>query len=60
MKKNLLWKVAIILLTLLVFVWGILLGNDPEKSIAAIKQNGLRAGLQQNIHLGLDLKAART
>jgi preprotein translocase subunit SecD len=56
MKKNLLWKVAIILLTLLVFVWGILLGNDPEKSIAAIKQNGLRAGLQQNIHLGLDLK----
>ncbi len=56
MKKNLLWKVAIILLTLLVFVWGILLGNDPEKSIAAIKQNGLLAGLQQNIHLGLDLK----
>ena len=56
MKKNLLWKVAIILLTLLVFVWGILLGNDPEKSMAAIKQNGLLAGLQQNIHLGLDLK----
>jgi len=40
MKKNLLWKVAIILVTLLVFVWGILLGNDPEKSVAAIKQNG--------------------
>jgi len=56
MKKNLLWKVAIILLTLLVFVWGIFLGNDPEKSMAAIKQNGLMAGLQQNIHLGLDLK----
>jgi preprotein translocase subunit SecD len=56
MKKNLLWKVAIILVTLLVFVWGILLGNDPEKSVAAIKQNGLLAGLQQNIHLGLDLK----
>ncbi|MGD0973761.1 MAG: protein translocase subunit SecD [Candidatus Korobacteraceae bacterium] len=56
MKKNLLWKVAIILLTLLVFVWGIILGNDPEKSMAAIKQNGLLAGLQQNIHLGLDLK----
>ncbi len=56
MKKNLLWKVVIILLTLLVFVWGIFLGNDPEKSMAAIKQNGIVAGLQQNIHLGLDLK----
>ncbi len=56
MKKNLLWKVLVIFLTLLVFTWGILLGNDPEKSLAAIKQNGLLAGLQQNIHLGLDLK----
>ena len=56
MKKNLLWKVVVILLTLLVFVWGIFLGNDPEKSLAAIKQDGVLAGLQQNIHLGLDLK----
>jgi preprotein translocase subunit SecD len=56
MKKNLLWKVVVILLTLLVFAWGIFLGNDPEKSLAAIKQDGLLAGLQQNIHLGLDLK----
>ncbi len=56
MKKNLLWKVVLILLTLLVFTWGILLGNDPEKSLASMKQGGVLAGLQQNIHLGLDLK----
>ena len=56
MKKNLLWKVVLILVTLLVFTWGILLGNDPEKSVAAMKQGGVLAGLQQNIHLGLDLK----
>ncbi|MGA2989832.1 MAG: protein translocase subunit SecD [Candidatus Korobacteraceae bacterium] len=56
MKKNLLWKLAVILLTLLIFAWGIFLGNDPEKSLAAIKQEGLLAGLLQNIHLGLDLK----
>jgi len=56
MKKNLLWKLVVIILTLLIFAWGIFLGNDPEKSLAAIKQNGWLAGLQQNIHLGLDLK----
>jgi preprotein translocase subunit SecD len=56
MKKNLLWKIVVILVTLLVFTWGIFLGNDPEKSLTAIKQDGLLAGLQQNIHLGLDLK----
>ena len=56
MKKNLLWKLVVIALTLLVFAWGIFLGNDPEKSLSAMKQDGVLAGLQQNIHLGLDLK----
>jgi preprotein translocase subunit SecD len=56
MKKNLLWKVVLILATLVVFVWGIFLGTDPQKSIEAIKTNGIVAGIQQNIHLGLDLR----
>jgi preprotein translocase subunit SecD len=56
MKNNLLWKVALILATLVVFVWGIFLGTDPQKSIESIKTNGLVAGIQQNIHLGLDLR----
>src|SRR5208282_2471133 len=54
--KNLLWKVVFILATLVVFVWGIFLGTDPQKSIEAIKAHGLVAGIQQNIHLGLDLR----
>ncbi len=56
MKKNLLWRVVLILVTLVVFVWGIFLGTDAEKSIQAIKAGGLIAGIQQNIHLGLDLR----
>jgi preprotein translocase subunit SecD len=56
MKKNLLWKVGLILAILVVFVWGIFLGTDPQKSIEAIKANGIVAGIQQNIHLGLDLR----
>lgn len=56
MKKNLLWRVVLILVTLIVFVWGIFLGTDPEKSIQAIKERGLIAGVQENIHLGLDLR----
>src|ERR1035437_7879964 len=56
MKKNLLWRVVLILVTLVVFVWGIFLGTEPDKSIRAIKANGLIAGVQQNIHLGLDLR----
>jgi len=56
MKKNLLWKVVVILATLVIFVWGVFLGTDPQKSLDAIKAHGLLAGLQQNIHLGLDLK----
>jgi preprotein translocase subunit SecD len=54
--KNLLWKVVFILATLVVFIWGIFLGTDPQKSIEAIKAHGLVAGIQQNIHLGLDLR----
>src|SRR6202158_6062801 len=54
--KNLLWKVVFILATLVVFIWGIFLGTDPQKSIEAIKANGLVAGIQQNIHLGLALR----
>jgi preprotein translocase subunit SecD len=41
---------------LVVFIWGIFLGTDPQKSIEAIKANGIVAGIQQNIHLGLDLR----
>ncbi|HEY3297902.1 MAG TPA: protein translocase subunit SecD, partial [Armatimonadota bacterium] len=56
MKKNLTWKLLLIIGTLLVFLWGIFLGTDPATSIQAIKEKGLIAGIQQNIHLGLDLK----
>src|SRR5512144_2261666 len=56
MKKNLSWKVLLITGTLLVFLWGIFLGTDPATSVQAIKEKGLIAGIQQNIHLGLDLK----
>ncbi len=56
MKKNLHWKVVLIISTLLVFVWGIFLGTTPDKSLAAMKQGGWLAAIQQNIHLGLDLK----
>src|SRR3954469_8836690 len=56
MKKNLSWKVILIVVTLLIFVWGVVLGTDPQRSMQAIKQQGLVAGIQQNIHLGLDLK----
>src|SRR5438270_1197348 len=62
MKKNLGIKTAIIIATLLVFVWGIFLGRDPQASLARMRearaQNGigwaLKAGIQENIHLGLD------
>lgn len=54
--KNLTWKVIFILAVLVIFVWGIFLGTDPDKSIAAMKSRGLIAGIQENIHLGLDLR----
>jgi hypothetical protein len=52
MKKNLTWKVALIAGTLLIFLWGIFLGTDPATSIQVMKQQGLMAGIQQNIRLG--------
>jgi preprotein translocase subunit SecD len=64
MKKNLEIKTGVIIAILLVFLWGIFLGRDPQESVKKMKeahaQKGLGAallaGLQQNIHLGLDLK----
>jgi len=56
MHKNLLTKTFFIIAVLLVFVYGIFLGTDPEKAITAWKQQGPLGAIQQNIHLGLDLK----
>src|SRR3954466_7874949 len=56
MKKNILWKVLLSVAILAVFTYGIFFGNDPARSMQAIKEHGLMAGLQQNIKLGLDLK----
>jgi len=56
MRKNLLPKTLFIIAVLLIFVYGIFLGTDPGKAIDAWKQGGVRAAIQQNIHLGLDLK----
>ena len=56
MRKNLLTKTFFIIAVLLVFVYGIFLGTDPEKAITAWKQQGPLGAIQQNIHLGLDLK----
>src|SRR5947209_16136513 len=56
MRKNLFSKTILIIATLLIFVYGIFLGTDPDKAIAAWKQGGVVAAIQENIHLGLDLK----
>src|SRR4051812_21021692 len=58
MKKNLGLKLAIIVGTLLIFVVGMFYGTPDNwgKSHQAIKGGGLKAGLLNNIHLGLDLK----
>jgi len=56
MRKNLLPKTLLIIAMLLVFVYGIFLGTDPDKAIATWKQGGVLAAIQENIHLGLDLK----
>jgi len=50
MNKNLGWKLIVIVVTLLVFVFGIF--GIPEKWSGS----GLLAAMQKNIHLGLDLK----
>src|SRR3954470_14849071 len=64
MNKNLRLKTIIIFATLLVFMWGIFLGTNPKASVDAMRKTsaergvgaGVMAGIQQNIHLGLDLK----
>jgi len=56
MKKNLVGKTVFIFAVLLVFLFGIFFGQGPEKSWPKIKEQGLLAGLQENIHLGLDLR----
>jgi preprotein translocase subunit SecD len=58
MKKNLKLKLAIIIGTLLIFLVGMFYGTPDNwgKSHDAIKKGGLKAGLLNNIHLGLDLK----
>jgi preprotein translocase subunit SecD len=56
MRKNLLSKTLLIVATLLIFVYGVFLGTDPDKAIAAWKEHGALGAIQENIHLGLDLK----
>lgn len=56
MRKNLLGKTIFIVAVLVVFVFGIFFGQGPEQSWPKIKEKGLLAGLQENIHLGLDLR----
>jgi len=56
MNKSFLWKTVFIVAVTLLFVFMIFFGNDPGKSYDAMKQGGWRAGLAQNINLGLDLK----
>src|SRR5690242_21857395 len=56
MNKSFLWKTLFIVAVTLLFVFMIFFGNDPGKSYDAMKQGGWRAGLAQNINLGLDLK----
>src|SRR4051812_20291320 len=64
MNKNLRLKTIVIFATLLVFMWGIFLGTNPKASVDAMRKAsaergvgaGVLAGIQENIHLGLDLK----
>jgi len=56
MNKNLTWKTILIIAVTLVFLAGIIFGPNPAQSISVWKSEGLRAAIQQNIHLGLDLR----
>ena len=56
MQKNITVKIVSILAIMVVFTALIFLGNNWSASVDAIKQRGLMAGLQESIHLGLDLK----
>ena len=58
MQKNLLGKTLFIIAVLLIFTIGIVFGpfDNWAKSYETLKERGLLAAIQQNIHLGLDLK----
>ncbi|HWZ43018.1 MAG TPA: protein translocase subunit SecD [Candidatus Saccharimonadales bacterium] len=58
MQKNIPLKIVLIVAIMLVFTALIFLGNpsDWPVSVGAIKQRGLLGGLQESIHLGLDLQ----
>lgn len=58
MKKNLLTKTLLIIGVLIVFVVGILLGdpNNWDKNWGVLSKDGVKAAIQNSIHLGLDLK----
>src|SRR6266850_266901 len=58
MQKNLLGKTLFIVAVLLIFTVGIVLGpfDNWGKSYETLKERGPLAAIQQNIHLGLDLK----
>ena len=50
MKKNLTWKLVVIVAVLLIFLFGII-GNPAD-----LKDGGLKGALAKRIHLGLDLR----
>ncbi len=52
------WKLILILGLLAIFTAGIFVGapDSWDRSVAAMKSGGWLAGVQQNIHLGLDLR----
>jgi preprotein translocase subunit SecD len=56
MKKNLGLKTTIIIVTLLVFVWGMFFGKHPEAAWKAFREKGPMAALGENLSLGLDLR----
>src|SRR5271167_2797392 len=56
MNRHLGTKTAVIIVTLLIFVWGMFLGNNPSAGFDDLKKGDFKAALLQNIHLGLDLR----
>jgi preprotein translocase subunit SecD len=56
MNRNLTWTTVLIIAVTLVFVAGFTLGPNPSQTINVWKTQGAVAALEQNIHLGLDLR----
>jgi len=56
MNRHLGTKTAVIIVTLLIFMWGMFLGDNPGKGFEALKKGDFKAALLENIHLGLDLR----